>query len=35
MYTWQEEVLILFVGLIGPWCALIAWCVFVGDIGWQ
>jgi len=31
---WREEAIIITLGLIGPWAALIAWLLLVGDLGW-
>lgn len=33
-WTWREELVIIAIGLLGPWGGLIAWCLFVGDLGW-
>lgn len=35
MFTWREELVILTLGLLGPWAGLVAWLLLVGDIGWQ
>lgn len=31
---WREELVIIMMGLLGPWAGLAAWLLLVGDVGW-